>query len=54
MAAYKSQAADVMVSYTRVYETSAIYPGLGMSFWWRRNGPVTSQSTDLIKRAVYP
>ena len=24
------------------------------AFWWRHNGPVTSQSTDLIKWPIYP
>ena len=51
---------DLLVSHTRACETSAgclrsIYPSLGMrQFWWRHNGPVTSQLTDPIKWPNYP
>ena len=49
-------------STTRVYETSAgclrsIYPTQPRHeavFWWRHNGPVTSQLTDRIKWPNYP
>ena len=51
---------DRLVSYNRVYETSArclrwIYPSLAMSlaFWWHHNGPVTSQLTNPIKWPYY-
>ena len=52
---------DLLVSYTRACETStgclrSIYPSLGMRqlFWWRHNGPVTSQLIDPIKWPNYP
>ena len=54
---------DRYVSYTWVSETSGGYlrsiidlsqPRHETAFWWRHNGPVTSQLTDPIKWPNYP
>ena len=51
---------DPFVSYTRVYEISAWclrsadHNQACHNFKWRHKGPVTSQSTDLIKWSIYP
>ena len=38
----------------RVSEIDLSQPGHETAFWWRHNGPVTSQLTDPIKWPIYP